>query len=155
MVRQGLFGELVHCQGGYMHDLRDEIGQGDLSRHYRQENFLHRNGELYPTHELGPIAKYLGLNRGNRMVSLTSMASKAVGQSAWLRAHRPDDPVAGRAFRCGDVVSTLIQCAGGETIALTHDCTLPRPCSGAGGCRAAAASGRRTTGAFHRGPLAP
>ena len=56
MIRQGVFGELVHCRGGYEHDLRDEIGEGDINRHYRQENFLHRNGELYPTHELGPIA---------------------------------------------------------------------------------------------------
>ena len=78
MVRQGLFGELVHCEGGYEHDLRDEIGLGDKNRHYRQDNFLNRNGELYPTHELGPIAKYLNINRGNRMLSLVSMASKAI-----------------------------------------------------------------------------
>ncbi len=88
MVKKGLFGELVHCQGGYQHDLRDEIGNGDVNRHYRQQNFLHRNGELYPTHELGPIAKYLDLNRGNRMLSLVSMASKAAGLHAWLAEHR-------------------------------------------------------------------
>lgn len=88
MVKKGLFGELVHCQGGYEHDLREEIGMGDINRHYRQENFAHRNGELYPTHELGPIAKLLELNRGNRMTHLTSMASKARGMKEWTAKHR-------------------------------------------------------------------
>jgi predicted dehydrogenase len=132
MVRQGLFGELVHCQGGYLHDLRDQIGKGDILRHYRQDNFLSRNGELYPTHELGPIAKYLNLNRGNRMLALTSMASKAAGMKAWFREHRPDSPLAGRQFNQGDIVTTMISCANGETILLTHDCTLPRPYSRGG-----------------------
>lgn len=132
MVKLGLFGELVHCRGGYQHDLRDEIGNGDLNRHYRQENFLHRNGELYPTHELGPIAKYLNINRGNRMLTLVSMASKAVGEHAWLKANRPDSPLCQARFNQGDVVTTLIQCANGETVVLTHDCSLPRPYSRGG-----------------------
>lgn len=132
MVKQGLFGELVHCGGGYQHDLRDEIGMGDVSRHYRQLNFLSRNGELYPTHELGPIAKWLDINRGNRMESLVSMASKARGMGAWLEKHRPGDPLAARSFRQGDVVTTMIRCARGETIFLVHDCTLPRPYSRGG-----------------------
>ena len=132
MVRQGLFGEVVHCEGGYRHDLRDEIGMGDVNRHYRQRHFLRRNGELYPTHELGPIAKYLNINRGNRMVSLVSMASKAAGLHAWLKEHRPDTPLADAQVNEGDVVTTLIKCANGETIQLNHDCTLPRPYSRAG-----------------------
>lgn len=132
MVRAGLFGELVHCQGGYEHDLRDEIGLGDVNRHYRQEHFLRRNGELYPTHELGPIAKYLNLNRGNRMLTLCSMASKAVGERAWLREHRTGEAIANVEFKQGDIVTTMISCAGGETILLTHDCTLPRPYSRGG-----------------------
>ena len=132
MVRQGLFGEIVHCEGGYRHDLRDEIGLGDVNRHYRQRHFLNRNGELYPTHELGPIAKYLNINRGNRMVSLVSMASKAAGLHAWLKQHRPDTPLADAQVNEGDVVTTLIKCANGETIQLNHDCTLPRPYSRAG-----------------------
>lgn len=132
MIKQGVFGELVHCRGGYQHDLRDEIGNGDVIRHYRQDNFLRRNGELYPTHELGPIAKYLNLNHGNRMLSLTSMASKAIGQHAWMVQNRPGDEVAKAHFHQGDVVTTMIKCANGETIVLTHDCTLPRPYSRGG-----------------------
>lgn len=129
MVKKGVFGEIVHCQGGYQHDLREEIGKGDIIRHYRQENFIHRNGELYPTHEIGPIAKELNLNRGNRMLTLCSMASKAAGLEAWLREHRKDSPLAERRINTGDIVTTMIKCANGETILLTHDCTLPRPYS--------------------------
>ena len=130
MVREGIFGELVHCQGGYQHDLRDEIGLGDVNRHYRQDHFRLRNGELYPTHELGPIAEYLDINRGNRMLSLTAMASKAAGQAAWMRENRPQK--AEDAYTQGDIVTTMIKCARGETILLTHDCTLPRPYSRGG-----------------------
>ncbi len=132
MVRQGVFGDVVHCRGGYQHDLREEIGYGDINRHYRQDHFMHRNAELYPTHELGPIAQYLNLNRGNRMLSLVSMASKAVGQRAWMKKHRSDSPLAEAKFNQGDIVTTMIRCANGETILLTHDCTLPRPYSRGG-----------------------
>ena len=132
MVRQGVFGDVVHCRGGYQHDLREEIGYGDINRHYRQDHFMHRNAELYPTHELGPIAQYLNLNRGNRMLSLVSMSSKAVGQRAWMKKHRSDSPLAEAKFNQGDIVTTMIRCANGETILLTHDCTLPRPYSRGG-----------------------
>ena len=79
MVRRGLFGEVVHCQGGYRHDLREEVSTGREMRHYRFRNYLYRNCENYPTHELGPIANVLDINRGNRMLTLVSVASKAAG----------------------------------------------------------------------------
>ncbi|MBR1837512.1 MAG: Gfo/Idh/MocA family oxidoreductase [Kiritimatiellae bacterium] len=130
MVKKGLFGEIVHCQGAYEHDLRDEVGLGDRNHHYRQPHFLHRNGELYPTHEMGPIAKYLGINRGNRILTLSSIASKARGLKTWLEANRPD--LAHLNPRQGDIVTSMLTCANGETIQLTHDCTLPRPYSRGG-----------------------
>ena len=130
MARLGIFGELVHCQGGYEHDLRDEVALGKENRHYRLDNYSNRNGEIYPTHELGPIAKLLNIHKGNRLVSLTSMASKAVGLHSWIAAHKSDDAdLMGRAFTQGDVVTTMIKCAHGETILLIHDTTLPRPYS--------------------------
>ena len=130
MARLGVFGELVHCQGGYEHDLRDEVALGKENRHYRLDNYSNRNGEIYPTHELGPIAKLLNIHKGNRLVSLTSMASKAVGLHSWIAAHKSDDAdLMGRAFTQGDVVTTMIKCAHGETILLIHDTTLPRPYS--------------------------
>jgi predicted dehydrogenase len=127
IVRQGLMGEIVHCAGGYRHDLRDEIAYGKENHHGRLKNFLARNGELYPTHELGPIAKLLHINRGNRFLSLVSVASKARGMADFLHRKQPADYyLQGAQWNEGDIVDTLITCANGETIHLTHDCTLPR-----------------------------
>lgn len=128
MVKQGLFGEIVHCEGGYRHDLRDEITLGRENRHGRLFNFQNRNGELYPTHQLGPIAKLLGINRGNRFVSLVSVASKSRGLNEWIKDNKGEDyDLYGYDFACGDVVTTIIKCAHGESITMTHDCCLPRP----------------------------
>lgn len=130
MVRQNLFGEIVHVQGGYQHDLRDEISLGRENRHGRLFNFQHRNGELYPTHQLGPISKLLSINRGNRFLTLTSMASKSRGLNVWIKEHKGEDyDLADYNFNEGDIVTTMIKCANGETILLTHDCSLPRPYS--------------------------
>ncbi len=126
LVRNGVLGEIVHCHGAYSHDLRDEILGGNVNRHYRLQNYLNRNCENYPTHELGPIAKILGINRGNRMVTLSSFASKAVGLTEFSYSDKnPDSALRGAKFRQGDVVTTVITCAGGETITLTLNTTLP------------------------------
>ncbi len=117
MVRKGLFGELVHCAGAYAHDLRDEIADGDKNHHYRLRHYTSRNCENYPTHELGPIAKLLDINAGNRMLTVSSTASKAAGLREYAK---------GGEFAQGDVISTVIRCARGETILLTLDTTLPR-----------------------------
>ena len=127
MVELGLFGRIVHCSGGYHHDLREEIAFGVENRHYRLRNYLSRNCENYPTHELGPIARILGINKGNRMVSLTSTASCAAGMHEYILANKSDDEALINAeFAQGDVVTTVIKCARGETITLTLDTTLPR-----------------------------
>ena len=130
MVKQGLFGEIIHMAGGYEHDLRDEISLGREDRHGRLFNFQHRNGELYPTHQLGPISKVLGINRGNRFISLVSMASKSRGLNEWIKNNKGEDyDLANYKFNQGDVVTTMIKCANGETVTLIHDCSLPRPYS--------------------------
>lgn len=145
MVKQGLFGELVHGQGGYEHDLRGvlfndgqsaynsgvEFGEKGFSEaKWRTNHYVNRNGELYPTHGLGPIATMFDLNRGNRMLRLTSMASKSRGLKKYIEEHPKggkDHPNAQIDFKLGDVVTTQIQCANGETILLTHDTSLQRP----------------------------
>lgn len=133
MVKQGIFGEMIHCKGAYGHDIRDEVGLGIENRHYRYDNYVNRDCENYPTHELGPIAKILNINRGNRMVSLSSMSSKARGMHEWIVAQKGEDHEQAKVeFKQGDVVTTMIKCAGGETIALTLDTTLPRPYSRGG-----------------------
>lgn len=127
MIRQGLFGKIAHCSGGYCHDLREEVARGEENRHYRLRNYLSRNCENYPTHELGPIAQVLDINRGNRMVSLVSMASNAWGINDFAARTEGINPALATAdFAQGDIVTTLIKCAGGETITLTLDTTLPR-----------------------------
>jgi predicted dehydrogenase len=145
MVRQGLFGEIVHLQGGYQHDLRHvkfndgqkaygggvEFGEKAFSEaRWRTEHSVHRNGDLYPTHGIGPIAEMININRGNRFVSLTSMATKARGLHDYIIKNGGEQhPNAKVEFKLGDVVTTMIRCANGETILLQHDTNLPRPYS--------------------------
>ncbi len=127
MVRQGLFGEIVHCEGGYKHDLRKEVAFGKENRHYRLRNYLTRNCENYPTHELGPIARVLNINHGNRIMTLSSTASKAAGMRDYIKEVKPDDERLNNVqFALGDIVTTVLTCANGETIVLSLDTTLPR-----------------------------
>lgn len=127
LVRRGMMGEIVHCHGAYAHDLRAEVLGGRVNRHYRLNNYLTRNCENYPTHELGPIARLLNINRGNRMVSLVSVASKAAGLQTFASDPRnPDPTLSGKRFAQGDIVNTLITCEDGTTISLKLDTTLPR-----------------------------
>ena len=128
MVRDGRFGRIVHCSGSYSHDLRKEVATGKEKRHYRLRNYLSRNAENYPTHELGPIARLLNVNRGNRMVSLVSVASLAAGMESYVKknADTLDPALQGVRFAQGDIVNTIITCQNGETILLTLDTTLPR-----------------------------
>ena len=125
LARKGLFGELIHCACGYEHDIRYELSSADAGRTEREKHNLCRNGELYPTHGLGPIAKILRINRGNRFLTLTSTASKAVAFAA-------DAEATGRGrihYNQGDVITTVIKCANGETVTMTHSVSLPRPYS--------------------------
>ncbi|MBE6912908.1 MAG: Gfo/Idh/MocA family oxidoreductase [Ruminococcaceae bacterium] len=125
MARDGLFGEIVYCHGAYMHDLREQIAYGVRERHYRNGEYSNYCRDNYPTHDLGPIAKILGINRGNRMVSLSSRASKARGLNEYAKAKGNIPEMADRNFAQGDIVETLITCENGELISLRLDTTLP------------------------------
>lgn len=145
MVRQGIFGELIHLQGGYQHDLREvkfndgkqpygggvEFGEKGFSEaKWRTQHSIDRNGDLYPTHGIGPLSKMLDIHAGNRFVSLVSMASKARGLHDYIvKKGGTDHPNAGVRFKLGDVVTTMIETEKGETILLQHDTSLPRPYS--------------------------
>jgi hypothetical protein len=145
MVRQGLFGELIHLQGGYQHDLREvkfndgvnyygggvEFGdKGYSEAHWRTEHSVHRNGDLYPTHGIGPIAHYIDINRGNRFLSLNSFSTKTRGLHNYIvKKGGETHPNAKVKFKLGDIVTTQINCANGETVLLQHDTNLPRPYS--------------------------
>ncbi len=127
MIRKGIFGELIHCQAGYGHDLRGLAKRIDIG-HERSFHNLRRNGDMYMTHGIGPVMNNLGINRGNRMLTLTSMASKQRGLSlAYAAEHGKHLD-----FNMGDIITTMIRCANGETVLVTHDVSLPRPYSRAG-----------------------
>ena len=126
LVRKGKLGEVVFCHASYCHDLRDEISGGVKNRHYRLRNYLNRNCDNYPTHNLGPIAKILNVNRGNRLLKLTSVASKSRGLSAYVQGKEEYAFLQDKTFAEGDVVCTNITCADGTLISLKLDTTLPR-----------------------------
>lgn len=145
MVRKGLFGELLHMQAGYQHDLRGvkfndgktpynsgvEFGEKGFSEaHWRTNHSVHRNGDLYPTHGIGPVAQMLNINHGNRFVSLSSFATKTRGLHNYIvQKGGADHPNAKVEFKLGDIVTTHIKTANGETILLQHDTNSPRPYS--------------------------
>lgn len=145
MVRQGIFGELVHLQGGYQHDLRGikfndgktnpgkgaEFGaKGFSEAQWRTQHSVNRNGELYPTHGVGPVAMMLDINRGNRFTQLVSYSSKARGLHDYVvKTGGANHPNAKINFKLGDVVTTMIHTANNETVLLQHDTNLPRPYS--------------------------
>jgi predicted dehydrogenase len=139
MVRDGLFGELIHLQCGYQHDLRfgfkfrPGVEFGANARgpaRWRTQHSVTRNGDVYPTHGAGPAAMFLDINYGNRFVTLTSAATKARGLHQHIVEHGgPDHPNAAVNFKLGDVVTTTIHCSRGETLLVVHDTNLPRPYS--------------------------
>lgn len=126
MVKKGLFGEVVHCDGGYIHNLCGEILAGKERKHYRLNNYIHRNCDNYPTHALGPIAKILNINSGNRFLTLTSMASKSAGLVEYMKNNKIENKsLYGQKFNQGDVITTSIKCANGETITLKLATSTP------------------------------
>ena len=126
LTRTGKLGEVVYCHGSYCHDLRGEICGGVKNRHYRLRNYLIRNCDNYPTHNLGPIAKLLNVNRGNRMLKLVSMGSKSRGLENYVNQNEGYEFLQGKHFAQSDVVTTMITCADGTLITLKLDTTLPR-----------------------------
>ena len=130
MVRKGLFGEIVFCEGGYMHDLRVEVSDGEKNRHYRLRNYINRNVENYPTHGSGPLAKVLKINNGNRFTSLTSFGSKSAGLKDFIARYRSDNQdLMSTDFKQDDIIVTVLRCENGEMVTIFLDTTLPRPYS--------------------------
>lgn len=136
LVKKGLLGEVVHCTGAYSHylnsvelfaEMLSEENKSDRVNHYRLKHYIEGNRENYPTHELGPICKVLGINRGNRIVKLASFASKAVGiKSFAAEKFGKDNEYAKIGYKQGDIVNTIMTCADGSTISITLDTTVPR-----------------------------
>ena len=148
MTRQGLFGEMIHGTCGYQHDLRGvkfndgasysyreggELRMGQTAfaeAQWRTQHSVKRNGDIYPTHGIGPVANCMDINHGNRFVSITAMATKARGLHNFIvEKGSPNHEYAKINFNLGDIVTSMIKCANGETVIVTHDTNLPRPYS--------------------------
>ena len=132
MVRQGYFGEIVHTEGAYIHALLEsnfnKTGYYDMWR--LKENM--RNGSLYPTHGLGPIAQVLDINRGDKMDYLVSMSSNDFQMAAKAKELAAKDsfykPFENKTYR-GNMNTTTIRTSKGKTMMIQHDVTSPRPYS--------------------------
>jgi len=130
MTRLGLFGEILHGEGGYLHDLRGIKFASEGEGLWRREHSKHRNGNLYPTHGLGPIANCMDINRGDRFETIVSMSGPSRGLQEYAREHFPEGaPERAEIFSLGDVNVSLIKTANGRTIFVSHNTNLPRPYS--------------------------
>jgi hypothetical protein len=128
MVRAGIFGELTHGSGAYNHDLRSLLFSDEGEGLWRRFDHLNRNGNLYPTHGLGPVANYLECNRGDRFDYMVSMSSPSVGLQDWRsRNLHADDPKMKETYRCGDQNTSLIKTAKGRLITVEHNVSEPHP----------------------------
>ncbi len=128
MVREELFGGLLHCEAGYQHDCRYLMANDDGTLTWRGQHVASKNGNLYPTHPVGPIAQWMNINRGNRFVQLTSVSTAAIGMRQYFaKRFGPEHELARRAYALGDINTTLIQTANGQTVTLYFDMMTYRP----------------------------
>ncbi len=130
LVRKGLLGEILHAECGYLHDLRDIKFADEGEGMWRRAHAMIRDGNLYPTHGLGPVSQCMNINRGDRFEYLVSMSGPSRGLQDWAREHYdPGHPKRDETFTLGDVNTSLIKTANGKTIKVVHDTNLPRPYS--------------------------
>ena len=130
LVRQGVIGEVLHAEGGYLHDLREIKFEKQNEGLWRRAWSMKLDGNPYPTHGLGPISNCLDINRGDRFDYLVSMSGPSRGLQDWAREHFPADaPERRERFTLGDVNTSLIKTALGKTVMVQHCTNLPRPYS--------------------------
>lgn len=130
LVRKRLLGDILYASGGYLHDLRDVKFSKDGEGLWRRAHAMKRNGNLYPTHGLGPIAQCTNINRGNQFESLVSMSSPSRGLQEFAAEHLPkDDPRLQEKYMLGDVNISMIRTVNGPMLTVVHDTNLPRPYS--------------------------
>jgi predicted dehydrogenase len=129
LVRRGLLGEIIHGMGGYLHDLREIKLSGRDEAVWRREHSINRNGDLYPTHGLGPIAEAMDINRGDRFDYMVSMSTMSRGLKLYAAEKwGPEDSTAVD-YALGDVTTSMLHTVKGRTITLVHDTSSPRPYS--------------------------
>jgi len=130
MVRDGMFGEITHGEAAYLHDLRGILTANESEGLWRRFPHMKRDGNLYPTHGLGPVAHYMDIHRGDRFDYMVSVSSREASLSAYVKANFPDaDPKRAEKYICGDMNTSIIKTLKGRTILLQHDVVNPRPYS--------------------------
>jgi len=131
LVRQKMFGDLLHAECGYLHDLRGyKFGQAYYPNDWRLQHSIKRDADLYPCHGLGPVAQWMDITRGNKFEYLVSMSSPSLClHEEAVRRYGPDHELSKIKYALGDVVNTLIKTSRGPTILVTHDTNTPRPYS--------------------------
>jgi predicted dehydrogenase len=130
LLQAGTLGTITHGEAAYIHDLRKTLLADKGEGLWRREPHKTRNGNLYPTHGLGPIAWYMNIHRGDRFTRLVSMSSISAALSEYRDNNSAtDDPKREETYTCGDMNISLISTATGRTIILQHDVVTPRPYS--------------------------
>jgi len=128
MVKAGMFGELTHGACAYNHDLRSELFSDRGEGLWRRFEHTKHNGNMYPTHGLGPVAHYMDINHGDRFEYLVSVSSQVASLPAYRKAHlAADDPKQKEIYKCGDLNVSLIHTAKGRVITLEHNTSSPQP----------------------------
>ncbi len=133
MAREGVFGEIIHAEGAYIHDLLDlNFSKTYYDDFWRLKENIRFNGNLYPTHGIGPVAQCMNINRGDVMTSLVAMQTDDFHMGVEARRLAETDDVykqfVGKKYR-GNMNTTLIRTQKGKTIMIQHDVTSPRPYS--------------------------
>ncbi len=135
MAEEGVFGEIVHVEGSYIHDLRGhnfntDEHEGGYWNMWRLEQNATRNGNLYPTHGFGPLCHILNIHRGDKMDYVVSLSSNQFGMTEYAKAKFGENSdLAKREYKNGDMNTSLIRTANGKTMLIQHDVTSPRPYS--------------------------
>jgi predicted dehydrogenase len=130
MIRDGLFGTITHGEGAYLHDLRKILTSNEGEGLWRRVPHMKRNGNLYPTHGLGPVAHYMDIHRGDRFDYMVSVSSPEASLTEYVKANFPeDDAKRAEKYVCGDMNTSIIKTVKGRTIMVQHDVVSPRPYS--------------------------
>jgi hypothetical protein len=128
MIHAGLFGELLYGEGAYIHDLREELFSNKGEGLWRRTEHTERDGNLYPTHGLGPVANYMGIQRGDRFGYIVSVSTPQRGLDAYRNAHLDkSDPRWAEHYITGDMNISLIKTEKGLSVTLKHDVSNPHP----------------------------
>ena len=128
MAQQGVFGELLHGEAAYIHDLRGQMNSVERGTgSWRTPHYQKRNGNLYPTHGLGPVAQYMDINRGDRMDYMSSVSCNSRVRAIYAEKNFPEDHKWNTGFACGDINTSIVKTVNGKTIMVQWDEQLPRP----------------------------